>query len=186
MICLWCRGWVELWCGYKMSYFELILASNLSPHHVIVSVHVIQSFAGSLRDQSKAVFLCLSYFYNQTELHTILNQLSHKGRALFEPRFHCIPLPLHPHSFTHRRCSSQHSLFSHLVYDHLPNLPCYPHGCLWRGCPSITTKRMRPSLMTHLQVSHLTTWCKGFLQNEKHTGCSMILTINSVMWNNKG
>ena len=64
------------------------------------------------------------------------------------------PVSLPLTTSTPRQCRSQYSLFSHLVYDHLPLLPSYPHQCLWRGCPSSSVKRMRPSLMTHLQVKH--------------------------------
>ena len=74
----------------------------------------------------------------------------------------------------HRRCQSQYSLFSHLVYDHLPLLPSYPHQCLWQGClSSSSTKRMRPSLMTHLQV-------KKIVSNNAAYGWHLLVSNNAA------
>ena len=46
---------------------------------------------------------------------------------------------------------SWESLLYHAVYDHLPTVDSFPCLCPWQGCSS-KAKRMRPSLIRHLQV----------------------------------
>ena len=51
-------------------------------------------------------------------------------------------------------CSTHHSwnaLLHHVVSEHLPT--DYPAACSWAGC-QMDAKRMRPSLITHVQVGN--------------------------------
>ncbi|XP_019853176.1 PREDICTED: AT-rich interactive domain-containing protein 2-like [Amphimedon queenslandica] len=51
------------------------------------------------------------------------------------------------------RYSSYSELFSHIYYTHIPQINSFPVPCPWSGC-SNKSKRMKPSLIRHIQTHH--------------------------------